>query len=216
VLEVKDRLERDYNSLPLGKNGRDDEEMIMWFLKDRRFSVDEAVMKLSKTIKWRKEFGVGELSEESVRPVAKTGKGFVHNSFDVYGRPVLVVVACKHFPNVFEPVEDEKLCTYLIEKALSKLPAGVEQILGVVDLRGFGTQNADLKFLTFLFDLFYYYYPKRLGELLFVDAPFIFQPIWQLAKPMMRSYASLVRFCSADTVQKEYFTEETLPENFRD
>lgn len=42
------------------------------------------------------------------------------------------------------------------------------------------------------FDVFYYYYPKRLGQVLFVDAPFIFKPIWQLAKPLLKSYASLV------------------------
>ena len=46
--------------------------------------------------------------------------------------------------------EDEKLCVFLVEKALSKLPAGKEQILVIIDLRGFGTENADLRFLTFL------------------------------------------------------------------
>lgn len=47
---MKEKLERDYPSLPVGKNGRDDEEMILWFLKDRDFSVDRAVDKLTKTI----------------------------------------------------------------------------------------------------------------------------------------------------------------------
>nr|GMC72261.1 phosphatidylinositol transfer protein CSR1 isoform X1 [Ipomoea batatas] len=65
------------------------------------------------------------------------------------------------------------------------------------------------------FDVFYYYYPRRLGEVLFVEAPFIFQPVWQLAKPMLKSYASLVRFCSVAEVRKEYFTEETIPASFR-
>lgn len=41
-------------------------------------------------------------------------------------------------------------------------------------------------------DVFYYYYPKRLGQVLFVDAPFVFQPMWQLVKPLLKSYASLV------------------------
>jgi hypothetical protein len=31
-VEVKEKLGRDYHSLPVGKNGRDDEEMILWFL----------------------------------------------------------------------------------------------------------------------------------------------------------------------------------------
>jgi len=42
------------------------------------------------------------------------------------------------------------------------------------------------------FDVFYYYYPSRLDEVLFVDAPFIFQPIWQFTKPLVKQYASLV------------------------
>lgn len=214
VVDVKERLEREYTDLPVGRNGRDDEEMILWFLKDRKFSVDDAVLKLHKAIRWRHEFGVSDLSEESVKSIAETGKAYVHDNFDVNGRPVLIVDASKHFPQKQDPIEDEKLCVFLIEKALSRLPAGKQDILCILDLRGFGTENADLKFLTFLFDVFYYYYPRRLGQVLFVDAPFVFKPLWQLAKPMLKQYASLVIFCSAKDV-KEYFTEDALPASFR-
>ncbi|KAL8091557.1 hypothetical protein AgCh_033979 [Apium graveolens] len=148
VLEVKEKLKRDYHSLPIGKGGRDDEDMILWFLKDRKFSVNETVSKLTKAIKWRREFGVAELSEDSVRAAAKTGKSYLHDYLDVYKRPVMMVDASKHVPG--ESVEDEKLCVYLIEKALSKLPEGVNDILTIIDLRGFGTKNADLQFVTFL------------------------------------------------------------------
>ncbi|KAL7593379.1 uncharacterized protein LOC111879525 [Lactuca sativa] len=215
VMKVKEKLEKDHTSLPTGKNGRDDEELILWFLKDRKFSVEEAISKLTKAIKWRHEFRVSDLTEESVRRVAATGKSYVHDSLDVNGRPVLVVVPSKHIPEMFDRLEDERLCVFLLEKALSRLPEGKEEILGIFDLRGFGTQNADLKFLTFLFDVLYYYYPRRLGQVLFVDAPFIFQPIWQLAKPLVKHYASLVRFCSVEDVRKEYFTDSTVPLSFR-
>lgn len=50
VLEVKEKLEKEHHSLPIGRNGRDDEDMILWFLKDRKFSVDEAISKLTKAI----------------------------------------------------------------------------------------------------------------------------------------------------------------------
>lgn len=49
VLEVKEKLSQ-YDNLPVGKNGRVDEEMILWFLKDRKFSVEDAVSKLTKAI----------------------------------------------------------------------------------------------------------------------------------------------------------------------
>ncbi|KAI3454460.1 hypothetical protein Pfo_011123 [Paulownia fortunei] len=216
VAEVKEKLEKEYNNLPVGKCGRDDEEMILWFLKDRKFSVEDAVSKLSKAIRWRKEFGVSDLSEESVKRVAETGKSYLHNYLDVQDRPVLIVEASKHFPGEQQFYEDEKLCVFLIEKALSKLPSGKQEILVIIDLRGFRTQNADIKFITFVFDAFYYYYPRRLGEVLFVDAPFIFKPVWQLIKPLLKSYASLVRFCSAKAVKEEFFTADTVPANFRE
>lgn len=50
VLAVKEKLEKEHHSLPVGRNGRDDEDMILWFLKDRKFSVEEAVSKLTKAI----------------------------------------------------------------------------------------------------------------------------------------------------------------------
>lgn len=50
VLEVKERLAREHPGLPTGRNGRDDDGMVLWFLKDRKFSVDEAVSKLTKAI----------------------------------------------------------------------------------------------------------------------------------------------------------------------
>ncbi|KAF9667896.1 hypothetical protein SADUNF_Sadunf15G0070800 [Salix dunnii] len=336
IVEVKEKLGRDYHSLPVGKNGRDDEEMILWFLKDRRFSVDEAISKLTKAIskvycifkgfefaaiEWFDTWKCGSESiklPKSVKKIADTGKAYVHDSLDVSGKPVLIVVASKHFPSIpgqgqlsssyvtidfswfdegfmeHDSVENEKLCVFLIEKALRKLVAGKEQILGIFDLRGFSTKNADLTYLTFLgqtlsscgyaqmfcgkfhkqlfqslvaektillptmlsslkkndrylgqkqilqamevsgFDVFYYYYPKRLGQVLFVEAPFIFKPIWQVAKPLLRSNASLysldiklidnnlilnlenmgmqntVRFCSVETTSCSIKTEQRL------
>ncbi|XP_029123705.1 uncharacterized protein [Elaeis guineensis] len=211
VLQIKEKLEREHPTLPAGKNGRDDEDMILWFLKDRRFSVEDAVAKLTKAIKWRQDFGVSELSEESVKSLYGTGKAYLHDFLDINGRPVLVVVASKHFPAVGiflhhnqdsrkclsysihvtsstvivndipviiwsqkqDPSDNEKLSVFLIEKALRKLPSGTEEILVIIDLRGFRVENADVQFLKFL-----------------------------------------VRFCNMETVRKEYFTEETAPADF--
>lgn len=50
VADVKERLGNDYHNLRVGMHGRDDEDMILWFLKDRKFSVEDAVSKLAKAI----------------------------------------------------------------------------------------------------------------------------------------------------------------------
>lgn len=62
--------------------------------------------------------------------------------------------------------------------------------------------------------MFFVYYPKRLGQVLMVDAPWVFQPPWQLIKPLLRKYAALVRFVSSETVRNEYFSPETVPKDF--
>lgn len=215
VQDVKSRLESMHPDLPVGKNGRDDDDLLLWFLKDRKYNVDAAVGKLVKALTWRRDFGVDTLTEDSVKGIAVTGKAYLHTSPDIEGRPVVVVVAANHVPARDDLIESEKLCIYLIEKALSQLPPGKDKILGIFDLRGFTSKNGDLKFVKFLVDVFFNYYPKRLDQVLFVEAPFIFQPGWNMVKPWLKSYASLVRFCTVEVVRQEYFTADTVPLGFK-
>ncbi|GER27353.1 Sec14p-like phosphatidylinositol transfer family protein [Striga asiatica] len=130
---------------------------------------ESSVPEMAKRI-WRID-----LSEESVYRSAKTGKAYLHECLDVKDRPVIIVDASKHFPGEQEPSEDEKLCVFFIEKALAKLPHGNQEILIVIDLRKFQTQNADIKYVTFV-----------------------------------------VRFCTAKDVKEEYFTTNTVPASFRE
>ena len=81
----------------------------------------------------------------------------------------------------------------------------VETLLGIFDLRGFGPRNADLSFARFLVDACFLYYPRRLGAVLFVDAPWAFKPVWAVVKPLLRKYGALVRFVSAEEVKQRLF-----------
>lgn len=214
VEEVKSQLESEHEDLPVGRNGRDDNDLILWFLRDRKFLVQATVSKLAKALEWRRDFGVDKITDVSIHRMAATGKAYLHTSPDVEGRPVVIVVAAKHFPVEEELVESEQLCIYLIEKALSQLPPGGDKMLGIFDLRGFKSRNGDLKFMKFLIDVFFNYYPKRMGQVLFVDAPYIFQPGWNMVRPWLKSYANLVRFCSVAEVREQYFTPATVPIDF--
>ena len=77
------------------------------------------------------------------------------------------------------------------------LQEGCETVLTVFDLRGFSTANADLPFIRFFIKLMFDIYPKRIGQVLLVGAPLIFQPLWQVIKPLLGKYAGIVQFCSA-------------------
>jgi hypothetical protein len=67
----------------------DDEAM--WFLRDRGFDVEEAYNKLRTCLQWRHEFGVEHVSSKSIQREAATGKVYLHEHFDVYNRPALII-----------------------------------------------------------------------------------------------------------------------------
>jgi hypothetical protein len=140
-----------------------------------------------------------------------TGKSVVHEHLDRYGRPGIIITARHHKTGAFPIDTSKRLCVHTIDGAIAKLPPGKEQIIGVFDLRGFGGDNMDLEFVKFMIDAFFEYYPKRVGQVLFVDAPWVFQPAWQVIKPLMRKYAALVQFVSSEQVASEFYTPETAP-----
>jgi hypothetical protein len=145
---------------------------------------------------------------------AATGKAFLHNHLDVSGRPVIIVRAAKHVTGASPLVDSQRLCVHLLDRAVSSLPEDQDTVLGIFDLRGFSSKNADLGFVRFMVDIFFTYYPKRLSQVLFVDAPWVFKPGWEMVKPWLRKYAALVRFVSAEEARREYFTPGTVPEDF--
>jgi hypothetical protein len=129
-------------------------------------------------------------------------------------RPVLVIRAQKHVIGASPLIESQRLCVHLLDRGMQKLPPDQETMLGVFDLRGFSSRNADLNFVRFMIDAFFTYYPKRVSQILFVEAPWVFGPLYEVIKPWLRKYAALVRFVSVEEVRKEYFTPETIPEDF--
>lgn len=67
--------------------------------------------------------------------------------------------------------DSQRLCVHLMDRALERLAAaqggsldpaasGVQTVLGIFDLRGFTSANADWGFVRFLVDIFFLYYPK--------------------------------------------------------
>ena len=156
-----------------------------------------------------------DLQTTDIAKEAATGKAYIHTHLDVLDRPVLVVRASKHVLGASPLESSEQLCSFLLDRAIEKLPPGQKTILGIFDLRGFSTRNADIQFATFLIDAFFTYYPKRVSQVLIVEAPWVFTPVYNVVKPLLRKYAALVRFVSVEEVRREYFTPSTLPEDFQ-
>ena len=74
--------------------------------------------------------------------------------------------------------------------------------------RGFSTINADIDFLRFFIKCIFTYFPKRVGEVLFIEAPFVFRPVWAVVKPWLGKYSSLARFVTMEEAN-EYFAGDS-------
>lgn len=194
--------------------GQPTEEEAKWFLRDRRFDASEAYDKLSATLRWRAESGIHRVRYERVAREAATGKAYLHTHLDRFSRPALVIRVARHKVGQFTERESQELCIYYIEKAIDARPPGVDNVLGIFDLRGFSVSNADFGFVRFLIQAFFFYYPRRAGEVLMVDAPWAFMPPYELMKPLLGKYAQLIRFVSTADL-RDYFPGDTLPDDFK-
>jgi len=190
-------------------------ETIQWFLRDRQFDVEEAVEKLQKMLRWRSEFRVDEITDAMIAAEAATGKAVLCEHCDVNGQPVILVRVDRHVTGSVPLEDSERLCVSILEKAESiAVESGVETMLGIFDLKRFSGQNADFGFAAFLVSAFFTYYPKRLSRVLFVDAPWVFQPAWAVVRPWLGKYAALVEFVRAEDVREKYFAPNTCPSDF--
>ncbi|KAB2604602.1 CRAL-TRIO domain-containing protein-like [Pyrus ussuriensis x Pyrus communis] len=77
---------------------------------------------------------------QAIKGIAETGKAYVHDFLYVNGRPVLIVDASKLLSAIkfclvlWSLNKNEKLCVFLIEKALGARPEGSREILGIFNL----------------------------------------------------------------------------------
>jgi len=187
--------------------------LLAWFLRDRKLDVDKAADKTKKYLQWRSEDGYENLSRsQEVEEEALSGKAVLLNERDVLGRPVVYVTLTKHDVETRELARTCKLCVKLVDEALETLrnegPGASETLMCVFDLRGFSMKNADIDFVKFFIKCIFDYFPKRISQVLLIEPPWVFTPVWQIIKPLMGKYASLVKQTKAKEA-KEYFADES-------
>lgn len=79
----------------------------------------------------------------------------------------------------------------------------------VFDMNGFGMNNMDYQSVKFLVSCFQTFYPESLGQVLVVDAPWIFNGCWVVIKPWLDPVvASKIKFIPSsaleDHIDKKY------------
>lgn len=193
--QLKQRFE--YNNLSFF-----DDEIYKWFLRDRYYDIEEAELKLKKLIQWKNKINYDNLSWPDVKKEAASGtfdfyfsqrlffnrkliigKIMVFNDRDVLNRLLIVIKPKYHIPGQFSKLSTEKLLAYTFKTQIEELANGYEEsnnFLLIFDLRGFQAQNFDLELIQFIITLLFVYYPRRIGQCLILEAPWVFKPFWKV------------------------------------
>eukprot|EP01132_Coremiostelium_polycephalum_P001183 gene1183-1495_t len=192
-----------------------DDQMILRFLRARKFNIDNSYDMLYNALEFRVSFqnkGVGSITEQSVENELKTGKSFFHGT-DKEGRPVCIVRTRKHDSYSRDLEEAQRYCVYVMENGKSLLTPGIETCTLIFDMSHFSSKNMDYPLVKFMVELFQKYYPESLARCLILNAPWIFMGIWHIIKHWLDPYtASKVSFVKTkqlvDYIPKEHLLSD--------
>ncbi|GAV81743.1 CRAL_TRIO domain-containing protein/CRAL_TRIO_N domain-containing protein [Cephalotus follicularis] len=152
-----------------------DDQTLRRFLRARDLDIEKASVMFLKYLNWRRTYVVnGSISPSEVPNEISQNKFFLQG-LDKNGRPVVVLLASRHFQH--KGGLDE------IKRMLLSIPPGQEKFVIIADLEGWGYSNTDIH--ACLADLSLEYYPERLGKIFIVRHPYIFMPVWKILHPFI-------------------------------
>ncbi|KAG1692624.1 CRAL-TRIO domain-containing protein C3H8.02 [Nymphon striatum] len=180
-------------------------------------STDGAFQAIIKSNKWRKEYGVSELNEDTevVQKYKKKNIAMLMRHRDMEGRPIIYIPARNH--NVHERDIDEltKFIVFILEEACKKCFEDVIDNLCIVfDLKDFSLNSMDYQFVKNLIWLLSKHYPERLGICVITNAPTLFSGCWTVIRGWLSDVtANKVKFVGNEIELCNYLHPEILPEN---
>uniref|UniRef100_A0ACD5WDX3 Uncharacterized protein n=1 Tax=Avena sativa TaxID=4498 RepID=A0ACD5WDX3_AVESA len=163
----------------------DDDFVLRRFLRARDHNIVKASAMLLQYLSWKRSAKPnGSISDDEVR--GEIAKGRIRlEGFDRLGRPMGYLYSARHFPARHDFEDYKRYCAYVLDKICSSLPAGQEKFAAVVDLRGWGYSNLDIRGYLAGLNILQNYYPERLGRVFVIHVPYIFMAAWRIVYPFI-------------------------------
>ncbi|KAI8615844.1 CRAL-TRIO domain-containing protein [Chytriomyces sp. MP71] len=178
------------------------DDLLLRFLKARKFDLEKATLMFTNCLKWRVEFGVEDIVQKYVYPeydrVMALYPRFYHKT-DKFGRPVYFEVLGNISIKMFEGIttterfvkyyvrEYEKTARYRLPACGKKTGTLIDKSCTIIDLKNVPLMqfNSIRKFLGEVTGIAQNYYPETLGKMFIINAPLLFQGVWAVVKGML-------------------------------
>lgn len=188
------------------------------YLTARNWNVKKATKMLKDTLKWRLEYKPEEIRWEEVAHEAETGKIYRSNYTDKYGRSILVMRP--GFQNTKSTKGQIRYFVYCMENAILNLPPEHEQMVWLIDFRGYNLSHISVKVTQETAHVLQDHYPERLGLAILYNPPKFFEPFYMMVKPFLepKTYRK-VKFVYSDDlntkkIMEDLFDMEKLDNSF--
>ncbi|KAK1444041.1 cral-trio domain-containing protein ykl091c-related protein [Babesia gibsoni] len=180
-----------------------DDLFFVRFLRARKFDMNKTSAMLNKYFCWRLEVNVDKIVRSDLSYLRDRVKHYLPHAYhgiDKLGRPIYIERmgqgSCSKLMNNLSTeeltqyyVQRYEYLTHVMMPAVSlKLGKPVEQLLTIVDMRGFQLSHLNTKlkaFLTAMSSVTQNYYPELLGKLLFINSSTFFSVLWQMLSPLL-------------------------------
>ncbi|KAK9162920.1 hypothetical protein Syun_003822 [Stephania yunnanensis] len=177
------------------------------YLRARNWNVMKATKMLKETLKWRHEYKPEKICWEEVAHEAETGKIYRSNFKDKHGRPVLVMrPSCQNTKSTKGQI---RYLVYCMENAILNLPMDHEQMVWLIDFKGFNMSHISVKVTKETANVLQNRYPERLGVAILYNPPKFFESFWTVVKPFLepKTYRK-VKFVYSDDLNSKKIMED--------
>ncbi|XP_037438816.1 phosphatidylinositol transfer protein 3-like [Triticum dicoccoides] len=196
----------------------EDDFVLRRFLRARDYNIGKASMMLLQYLAWKRVAKPhGSISDEEVRgEIAK--KRVDMQGFDCLGRPMAYIYGARHFPARRDLDGFKRYVAYVLDKICTRLPVGQEKFAAVIDLRGWGYANCDIRGYVAALDIMQSYYPERLGRVFLIHVPYMFMAAWKMVYPFIDEKTKkkfvFVADRDLDATLRDAIDESQLPEEY--
>ncbi|GIY42475.1 motile sperm domain-containing protein 2 [Caerostris darwini] len=188
---------------------RTDDKYCNRFILHKKGKFEEALEMMDEALRWRKSFGVKDVSMATLPLEFFEAKAVFPYNKDKEGNPIIMILVRYHKKAPEFAKELRRFVIYWVELMEEQTKGG--QMTVIMSCVGAGLSNLDLDLIKFLITLFRSYYPDSLAHILIYEMPWILHPAWKIIKAWLpEDFVDKIKFIKKDSIQ-DYVNADNLP-----
>ncbi|KAE8335331.1 hypothetical protein BDV24DRAFT_10802 [Aspergillus arachidicola] len=158
-------------------------ECLLRYLRATKWNVSEAIARLERTLTWRREYGVEELTADFISVENETGKQVILG-YDIHARPCLYLLPSNQ--NTEKSDRQIQHLVFMLERVIDLMGPDQETLALIVNYNETKSgQNASVGQAKQTLNFLQNHYPERMGRALVINMPFMIMGFFKLITPFI-------------------------------